>query len=274
MKDKKPDLKTAKKTDLKTAKKPDLKNAKKVDLKADAKKKKTVKESTTSGAIAPVASPLGMKRRVPVKEARRNTMLALFESELEKADIVLAVKGMVDEVQGMAEKLSKMQAEDLMPINDRIKAEMSAEQAEQFSNNVTEALQEAFAAVRKVRDVIDNEALILSGDASRDPGTQDMENGAMGSPDALTDMDSGGPEMAGGGEEDLADGGAGDIADILGGGGEDLGREMKESISSPHIKILLKEAHRSYRKGNLKEAKRLFGLAKVMESSLKKRVKA
>jgi hypothetical protein len=91
----------------------------------------------------------------------------LLESELEKAEIVLAVKAITDELQSMAEKISKMQVEDISAITERIKAESGTESGTEFQTSVNNILQQALSSLQDAKSSVDNEALFLSGDAQK-----------------------------------------------------------------------------------------------------------
>ena len=153
----------------------------------------------------------------------------ITESELERAELVLAARNIVDELQDMVEDLSKTKVEKLSPLVDRMKAEHGLDMAEQFNSSVTAQLDSALETLTTVKDSIDTETLKISGDVEADAVT-DMEGG--------DDMDLGDDALDLGGDDELDMGG--DELDLGDEGGEegdelDLGepeeveRELKES---------------------------------------------
>lgn len=92
-------------------------------------------------------------------------LAALMESELDKAELVLAVKGISDELQSVAEKVAKMEVEEIMPILDSLKAAFGPEMADNFSNVTTQNLRNLVEAIKTAKDAIGNEILRLEGAA-------------------------------------------------------------------------------------------------------------
>ena len=93
----------------------------------------------------------------------------LLESAIESAEVVLAVKAITDELQSMAEKISKMQVEDVASITERIKASQGVDAGAEFQNSVNQILQTTLTALQTSKSSVDNEALFLSGDAQKSP---------------------------------------------------------------------------------------------------------
>ena len=152
----------------------------------------------------------------------------ILESEIEKAEIVLAVKAITDELQSMTEKLSKMQIEDVSAITERLKAEHGVQEGDQFQQEMTGFLQTAVQSLTATKGAIDNKALEISGDqqaagmastapaevpGGTEPGLNDKEDLINGAGKGEEDMFTG--HEAAAGEE-----------------GEALGREKKESFQS------------------------------------------
>lgn len=91
----------------------------------------------------------------------------LLESEIEKAEIVLGVKAITDDLQSMAEKVSKMQVEDISALTERLKAEYGVNVGTEFQAKVNEILSQSLKALQYAKSNIDNEALVLSGDQDK-----------------------------------------------------------------------------------------------------------
>lgn len=102
-------------------------------------------------------------------------LIRLTESNIEKAEIVLAVKGeIVDKLQRQAEVINNMSVDVLGPLLDRIKAEHGVEAAESFKNNISGLLTHAVSTLMDVKDKISTETLKLTGDITSEPGIADM----------------------------------------------------------------------------------------------------
>ncbi|WNA16022.1 hypothetical protein XaC1_379 [Xanthomonas phage XaC1] len=112
------------------------------------------------------------------------TLKQLLESNMEKAEIVLAVKGeIVDKLQRQAEVINNMGVDVLGPLLDRIKAEHGLESAEQFKNEISGYLDTAVKTIMDVKDKISTETLKLTGDITAQPGVADLGAGDFDSVD-------------------------------------------------------------------------------------------
>jgi len=150
----------------------------------------------------------------------------LFESEMGKSEAVLAAKNMVDSIQDMLEKLSKMQNEEMPALVDTIRDQIGAEQADAFKSAMAPTLQNLYQNLQQSRESSDSAVRSLAGEQT-----------------APTDMSLGGPAMGGEPGADLgaapgldsdmdsdlgappADGF--DATDAAAGGAEELGRERR-----------------------------------------------
>lgn len=113
-----------------------------------------------------------------MKQQTYRDVAKLMESEIEKAEIVLATRNeIVDKLQRDAEKLGNMKIDVLSPLTDRIKAEHGLEVAERFQHRVSAILDQALQAVLKAKDEISTETLKLTGDLSSDPAIADLDDG-------------------------------------------------------------------------------------------------
>jgi hypothetical protein len=151
----------------------------------------------------------------------------LFESELGRSEAVLAAKDIVDSVQDMLEKISKVQNEQIPALIDTIRDQIGSEQAEAFKGTIGPTLTALYTALSTARDTSDTAVRVLSGEQA--PAT-DM--GGFG--DSATDM--GGDDLpsmsgvdTGMGDSDLdADAGDGfDATPAATGGEEELGRARR-----------------------------------------------
>jgi len=94
--------------------------------------------------------------------------IKLFESELEKAEITLAIKDMSDSLQKMASDISRKSVDDVPAITERIKVAHGIQAGNKFAEDITNELNELVQAVLKVKSSIDDTSLVISGDASQE----------------------------------------------------------------------------------------------------------
>lgn len=115
----------------------------------------------------------------------RNTLLRLTESEIERAEIVLATRNeIVDKLQRDAEKISNMKVDILSPLVDRVKAEHGLDAANKFRSAIEDELERALATLLDVKDKISTHVLRLTGDISSAPDIS-----SIGNDDAVSDFD-------------------------------------------------------------------------------------
>lgn len=159
-----------------------------------------------------------------LEESAESTSLSnLLENDLEQAELVLAAQDMMHKLQNMAEDLAKMNAQDLFPLVDKMKAAFGQEAAHSFEESSQEAITGAMNTVRRAKDEMGNSIMRLEGkvppndmsaDANMDPGANMADPAAepadAGAVDAAMD-DFGGADAASGPEQ------------------EPLGRARKES---------------------------------------------
>ena len=135
-----------------------------------------------------------------------------------RSEAVLAAKSIVDTIQDMLEKLSKLQNEEMPALVDTIRDQIGAEQAEQFKGSISPMLTELYTALSTARESSDTAVRALAGE---DVG---MPMG-MGGLDAVPTGDIGGPEVSD--FDDMSDDDAFGATDAAVGGTEELGRELR-----------------------------------------------
>lgn len=169
-------------------------------------------------------------------KAHAMTFIQLTESNIEKAEIVLAVKGeIVDKLQRQAEVINNMGVDVLGPLLDRIKAEHGLEHAEAFKNNISGLLDHTVKTLMDVKDKISTETLKLTGDITSAPEIADISatDDGFGGEDVSMDVDT--PDFDFEADADLS-------------GGDDLvepvpaEREMRES-AKPRVGVKM-ESHK------------------------------
>ena len=156
--------------------------------------------------------PVANSRNNYVKESGRNDRMIresylryIAEGEEGKAELVMAVKNMVDKFTGWSEDIAKMQAQTAMEMADEIRDEMGSDQAEAFTQAVSPALDAAFQAVKAAREALNGTVGSMTGSAPAAMGAPPAPGSDMG-PDMGGDMgaDMGGEEPDLGAEDDIA----------------------------------------------------------------------
>ena len=138
----------------------------------------------------------------------------LMESEMGKSEAILAAKDMVDSIQDMVEKVSKMQVEQLPALIDTIRDQIGMAEADQFKSAMGDLLQNISQSLSQARETADSSARGLAGeDIGGGMGGLGAPMGApapgpapeLGEPsdlDADTELDSfGATDAAAGGNE-------------------------------------------------------------------------
>jgi hypothetical protein len=130
------------------------------------KESKNTVKATLARQVAALREKVETARKAgKVTEKQSRTRFAtLLEAELEQAEVLLAAKGLGDDLQKMAENLASMQVQDLMPLVDRMKEEFDGGKADGFNKAVQQVLQAALEAVKQAKEGIDNEVLRLQGE--------------------------------------------------------------------------------------------------------------
>lgn len=141
------------------------------------------------------------------------------ESEIGKSEAVLAAKDMVDSIQDMLEKVSKMQVEQMPALIDTIRDQIGNDQADSFKNSVGQLLSGMVDQLTQAREQADGAARSLAGDGTA--GGMSMPGAAPVGMAPAAPMPSA-PEA--GPESDMDQFAATDAA---AGGTEELGREKR-----------------------------------------------
>ena len=135
------------------------------------------------------------------------SLKALLEQEVEQAEIVIAAKSLVDELQDMIEQLGKMQNDELGAVVDQMSYHYGADKAASFNQAVASQLETLLSSAKTAKEAVNNEVLVLTGEApaqsdmapaDSDLGTMDDDGEDLEAPaDDLT----GGDDSASGPEE-------------------------------------------------------------------------
>jgi hypothetical protein len=152
-----------------------------------------------------------------------NSEQGLFESELGRSEAVLAAKDIVDSVQDMLEKISKIQNEQVPALIDTIRDQIGSDQAEAFKTGISPMLADLYQALSTARESSDTAVRTLSGEQVAAPMDMGMDQGLAGGMPPEGGMDSDLDADLGAAPE--ADGF--DATDAAVGGEEELGRERR-----------------------------------------------
>jgi flagellar hook-basal body complex protein FliE len=138
-----------------------------------------------------------------------------------KSEAILAAKDMVDSIQDMLEKVSKMQVEQMPALIDTIRDQIGNEQADAFKNSVGQLLTGMLDSMTQAREQADGAARQLAG--------EQIAPGGMAMPGTPAPAMPSAPEMGGAGAEldQLAAGDEFAATDAAAGGPESLGRETR-----------------------------------------------
>jgi hypothetical protein len=164
-----------------------------LDMDKDGNKKETMKK-----AIAD-------KKKKSVKESYEMAIRRyLREGEEGKAELVMAVKDMVDKFTAWSEDIASMQATAAMEMADQIRDELGSDQAEAFKQAISPALDAAFQAVKGAREAMNGQVAAMTGGAPAMPAAPDMGAEAP-APDMGADTGAEEPMPDMGGEEPAPD---------------------------------------------------------------------
>lgn len=86
------------------------------------------------------------------------------QDELEQAEVILASKQLVDEVQQIIEKLGKMQNDELGAIVDQMTYQHGADTAVAFNDAVSSSLENLLTLAKETKESLNNEVLKLQGE--------------------------------------------------------------------------------------------------------------
>ncbi len=147
-------------------------------------------DQTQKKAMAGFAAGIGNAMKDPQQATRLQQMLktatAMEEkkarrlreaSEIQQAQVVLAAQDMVDQTQKMIEQVSAMQFKDLPALVDSIRNDVGMDQAQQFNNDVTAALQGLIQGLQGSKTQLETAQGVLTGQAPVVPG---QDAGAAG----------------------------------------------------------------------------------------------
>ena len=177
-----------------------------------------------NAAKAMEATAKKMAGRKNVEEAMSVLRVALSggsminESEFEQAKAVMAARDMVDTVQDMVEKLSKLMNQDLPALADVMRSEVGQAQSDAFVQAATSAVTPLLDQSRQARQALDNAARSAAGEQGVSAAPMMPAPGGEAGGAAPMPAPEAGAEVPPAGGEEAA------TADTAAGGAEELGR--------------------------------------------------
>ena len=172
--------------------------------KAEETKEPKMKKQETKVEEKAVETP----KEENLEESLLDQLNKLLEGDAAEAEITMAARGIVDELQDVVEKLGKIQNDQLGPLADEMAYTHGPEQAEQFKASVDQAIAGLLDSARSTKDSVNSAALVLSGEAP------------------ASDMEPATTEIGGDMEDDMKD----DIEADLSGGDEASSGEVDEPL--------------------------------------------
>ena len=137
------------------------------------------------------------------------------EGAVETSELVMAAKSMVDKYDQMIKDLSEMANEDLAPVADKVRDEMGSDVADNFTAQMTQALESTLAIMKADRATAETATRVLVGDQPAEP---------MGDDPIMTDEPDMEPTVDQDADDDFA---AADAA--MGGAEAEVGREKRDA---------------------------------------------
>jgi len=143
---------------------------------------------------------------------------------MDKAEVTLAAKDMVDKIDAMIEDVGQIKSEELLPLVDKVRDEVGQAAADTLKSSVETAMGDLETALQSARSSLDNAARTVAGD----PGATDDTIGDPMNDDPMPDADLGTTDDS---LNTL------DVPDAEVGGDDPEGREKRESLERSKYQI-------------------------------------
>lgn len=110
-----------------------------------------------------------------LKETKAKSSLAyLIESELEKAEVVMVAKSVVDKLQKAAEEIAKIEGNDIIPAMEALKSAFGPNLADAFQKVAGEQLRNLVGSITQAKDAISSEVGKFEGVLNGEQPGNDM----------------------------------------------------------------------------------------------------
>jgi len=135
----------------------------------------------------------GSKMNESLHQRLMRELNSLMESDAANAEVTMAARSIVDDLQDVIEKLGKIQNDQLGPLADEMSYTHGQESAQQFKSSVDGSIDELLQSARSAKEAVNNAVLVLSGDAQPEDtmGGEEVVGGDMSDDfddDIATDM--------------------------------------------------------------------------------------
>lgn len=98
-------------------------------------------------------------KKAQIKEAGAPSLgiAMLIESDLDKASVLLSAESIADSFQDMAEKIARVEANDLIPMDKALKVQFGEESANRFYQSVQTVLRALLDQLKQAQDTVNKE---------------------------------------------------------------------------------------------------------------------
>ena len=126
--------------------------------------------------------------------------------DLAQAEPILVAKNMVEKLQDMAEDVAKMQTDELMPLEEKMKQTFGQEMGAAFGESADQSLSALLDAVKAAKDALSKSVGVLSGEVPSAPMGGEMaeptlEPAPVDGGEGFGDEEFGGEELPAAGRE-------------------------------------------------------------------------
>jgi hypothetical protein len=121
------------------------------------------KDKITRGDIITAAKEKKKTNEQAERMLKESIRFYLREGEEGKAEVIMAVKDMVDKFTGWSEDIAQMQANTAMEMADSIRDELGSDVSAQFTQVAGPALDSAFQAVKAAREALNSIVGVITG---------------------------------------------------------------------------------------------------------------
>lgn len=170
-------------------------------------------------------------------------MQTLIENNLDQAKLLIATQDVIEKLQKIASRLAEINADEIMPLADAMKAAFGPEVAQDFEHVASQSILAAQDSVRAAKDAIDNAVLKVEG---KMVSTNDSDMSKYEEPVEPTQVEPQKTDTILGSEKPENE--------------PPLGREVRDSIE--YKKPVLKES-------NSKNIRKARAIASIIETNIK-----
>lgn len=162
--------------------------------------------SDVSILVNRVLDDLGLNNKTNEYESYLNLsdMMIAEDVDIEQAEVVMAVRALVSDLQDHVERLGRMVNEELPAIADQVRTEMGTDQAQSFLDSTTQLLSTQLEATRTAKEGMDQAVGMLTGEEIGGLGDTgdlggdddlDLDDLGLGGDDVVDNIDAAsGPE--------------------------------------------------------------------------------